>query len=183
MMLQRVPASRRVKEISFSRRSPQPQTDRPQCEIAGVAQYAERACSSKLNSVSSAVRRCGPPEYGARTRSTARPVYTEIFIGRANRKWADRFVARAESTLSDCTWSMGGETWGGAGVYVIKRVRKREKAKLCFNFAAAPITVVERVTPSRNIISIRCMQLFVAVNIYFERISKNLRAPVLAKRN
>lgn len=66
------------------------QTDRPQCETAETPD-ARRACSSKLNSVSS-----GSPAVvrAPRVRCTLVPpcpVYTEIFIGRANRKWADRF--------------------------------------------------------------------------------------------
>lgn len=73
------------------------------------------------------VRWCGPPENGARSRSTACPVYTEIFIGRANRKWADRFVARAKGTFSNCTWSVRGCRQCKRTRYKSERKKKRKK--------------------------------------------------------
>lgn len=101
------------------------QTNRLQCETV-EAPNAERACSPKLNSVFSMVRWCGLPENGARSRSTC-PVYTEIFIGRANRKWADRFVARAKGTFSNCTWSARG--YRQCKRYKSERKKKRRKEK------------------------------------------------------
>lgn len=79
-----------------------------QCEMA-EAPNAKRACSSKLNNVSVGVRRSAGP----RRMGCTLPFHSMTRLHRdiqPSKQKVGRpiFVARAESTLSDCTWSAVG---------------------------------------------------------------------------
>lgn len=102
------------------------QTDRLQCETVEMSD-AKQTCSPKLNSVFSMVRWCRPPENDARSHSIACPVYTEIFIGRANRKWTDRFVD--SSLVPKILFRIVREKWEGAGNASVRVIKVRDKRK------------------------------------------------------